>query len=893
MDYNKVSNVYNNLLIKNLNKNFSFNNNNNNNNNYNNNDNISNKNLKDKIELTEELICDFKIINIQEILKINKDLLKEKVKRNQLLDFKVNNEDNIDNCGVGVGGVNNYFELIFNNFKDEIMDIEFYKNLFKNYSKYFLPSILYTVNYLLRSDCVVGLIVLIDHFSFRVPINLYPKSIEFGSINISNYLVKEYKCKLTLEEQNNIWSILLNKPYKNEIILNNLNKSFHYLASINTILPTIPLKFVIDFPIKSKSLDFIIDTCFSISYIINSFKSSQIIYTSKDSTETQIKLLSIIEIEQIKNKFSNIELETLVEDLDASKYSIKLLVKMACYFTSSMYKDENFTFYNLKFENKFDIQNYTEHQLIESSILSCNYGILSKLYEFHLNEDDRNCIQENSLCLNIPNEYITNDPKQIFRYSLPLSNDLKRQKMFIECSINDYCNNKLNSNRKFPIKHLIKIVLLFNKSTLVEYMLDLIIKFKPIIPKIKNKIIISWIQSTEVFDLLFQQKQEPLIIKDFKFKHLLLPRKDMNLIDPNQHVFNKNKIKDIEFLEKFKKDKMLNILLNHYKENYNQDYKNGILNLKVSPFMFGSSFIFNNNNNNDNFNDFKSLLIEYEFWRKHLLGEHDYKGKIIKDGPRLLSTSQFIKILMITPENQNYTCLDSIETLDWLIKNKPNDLNNQRCITNQLLLFTHSYHSGTLKETKIEFEKYHGNYFLNFILASGLIESIIKNADIESLNIIIDIFNEVKSPTSIKPPISISLSVTNLENGEKTHYYENEQNNQLKQIIKDIKLQIFKFIGSSNRADILEYLITCHSNLFSPISNYQSLFQTGFDNSFTSSWCNIEVSEYILNTLKYNCFSLSDPSNIERQFKKSKNNNSPPFTHMYEKFNSKINFKII
>ncbi|KAN0045454.1 hypothetical protein ACTA71_005832 [Dictyostelium dimigraforme] len=883
---NKISNIYINLLNKNKN-------------NYNTSDNIKNKNKKDKDEITEDLINDFKIINIQEIMKINKDLLKEKVKRNQLLDFNIS----IENGGEGNNN-NNYFEIIFNNFKDEIIDMEFYKTLFKNYSKYFIPSILYTVNYLLRCDCVIGLIVLIDHFSFRVPINLYPKSIEHGSINISNYLVKEYKCKLTLEEQNNLWQSLLNKPYKNEAILNNLNKSIHYLASTNTILPTtIPIRFIIDFPIKSKSLNFIIDTCFSISYLINSLKSFQqsLIYTSKDSTEIQIKLLSPIEIEQIKNKFSNIELETFVEELDNSKHSIKLLIKMACFFTSSMYREHNFTFYNLKFENKLDIQDYSEQQIIESSILTCNYGILSKLYEFHLNENgneikknknnnknNNNNINNNNnyLCLNIPDEYITIDPKQIFRYSFPFSIDLKRQKMFIECSINDYCNNKLDNNRKFPIKHLIKIIVLFNNVTLVEYMLELIKKLKPIIPNIKNKIIISWIKSTQVFDLLY--KNQSIIIKDFKFKHLLLPRKDMNLIDPDKHFF-KNKIEDKQFIDNLNSDKMLNILLKHFKENYNEDYRYGILNLKVSPFMFGSSFIFKD----ENFNDFKSLLIEYQFWKKHLQGEHDNNGKIIKDGPRLLSTSQFIKILMITPDNQKYTCLDSMETLDWVIKNRPEDLNNQRCITNQLLLFTHSYHTGTLKETKKEFERYHGNYFLNFILSSGLLENIIKNADIESLNIIIEILNEVKSPTPIKSPISISLSVTNLENGEKTHYYENEQNNQLKQIIKDVKLQMFKFIGSSNRADILEYLITCHPNLFTPISNYQFLYQTGFDNSFTSNWCNIEVSEYILNTLKYNCFSLSDPSNVERYYKKSKNHNSPPCTYIYEKYNPRINFKVI
>ncbi|KAK5583204.1 hypothetical protein RB653_004795 [Dictyostelium firmibasis] len=883
MDFNKISNIFYNLI----NNKIDINNKNNNSN-------------KDNIELTEELINDFKIINIKEVLKINKNLLKEKVKRNQLLDFIITNseeekekeeEEEEGKAEIKIDFGKNYFELIFNNFKDEIIDYEFYKDLFKNYSKYFQSSIIYTANYLTKCDCVVGLKVLIDDLSFSVPNNLYQKSIEYGSINVSNFLVKEFKCKLTNEQQNNIWSILLNKSYKNEKTLNNLTKSIHYLASINTNLPTIPIKFVLDFPIKSKTLDLIIDICFSISYIIGSLKSYEGFYNSNDDDkETPIKLLSPIEIEQIKNKYTTDELSTQVEDLDSNRYSIKLLVKMACYFTSSINCKLNFIFYNLKFENKYNIKDYSEIQLIESSILSCNYGLLSRLYEFHLdhngnqiNNNDSNNSNNNKLCLKILDEYITNDSKQIFRYSLPLSIDLIKQKMFIECSINDYCNKKLDSYRKFPIQHLIKIILLFNNVTLVQYMLDLFIKFKPIIPKIKNKKILSWIQSTKVFDLLFQQKLEPKLIKDFKFKQLLLPRKDMNLIDCNNNQFKNSESKEI-----IKKELMLNTLLNHFKLNYNNDYKIGLLELKVSPFMFGSSFIFKD----ENFNDFKSQLIDYEFWKKHLQGKHDYKGKIIKDGPRSIPKHQFIKLLMITPQHQNYTCIDSMENLDWIIKNSPNDLTNQRCITNQLLLFQHSYHIGTLKETKIEFEKYHGNYFLNFILASGLIEKITKNADIESLNLIIDLLNQVKSPKPVKSPqITISLSVTNLENGENIFYHENEQNNELKQIVKDIKTQIFKSIGSSNRADILEYLITCHSNLFTPISVYQSLYQTCFDNSFTSNWCNIEVCEYILNTLKYNCFSLSHPSKIERIFNKSKNHNCPPFNYMQEKYNSKINFK--
>ncbi|EAL66318.1 hypothetical protein DDB_G0282225 [Dictyostelium discoideum AX4] len=292
-----------------------------------------------KTNKTELINPNFGIYNYYQMNDVNlmatnkglKQLLVEKVEKKYHLNF------NFSKSGIP-------FENIFKNFKNET-DKEFFNNLFKNYPNYFLSSIDITAEYSMACDCVVAFQVLVNNFNYT-PINckqLFIDSILKGSIETSKLINEKFNPKLNQIDYDEIWKLLLNKNVDlviEETIPNNdpigkINKSIEYLVKeLNAPLPP-PIdnnsfKCFIDFSIKNRNLEYILSTCYSISYL----KSSLELFISPFPNLTNsFKILTIKELDEIKMKLTRQELESNVQDIETNNEIISKLVGMASKFT--------------------------------------------------------------------------------------------------------------------------------------------------------------------------------------------------------------------------------------------------------------------------------------------------------------------------------------------------------------------------------------------------------------------------------------------------------------------------------------------------------------------------------------------------------------------------------
>ncbi|KAN0008608.1 hypothetical protein ACTFIU_009333 [Dictyostelium citrinum] len=146
------------------------------------------------------------IISVEEMLNENKiEMIKDKVKRNQYLVFK--------------GG---YFRSLFSKIQD---DIEFYQCLFKYY-KISIPDFndnqFFFAMELSHCNCFGGLQVYIEQFNFKPDQRLLNKSIESGSIDVAQLLIKLLPITTTIDT-NQILNLLVSSNFNFKLSISSTN----------------------------------------------------------------------------------------------------------------------------------------------------------------------------------------------------------------------------------------------------------------------------------------------------------------------------------------------------------------------------------------------------------------------------------------------------------------------------------------------------------------------------------------------------------------------------------------------------------------------------------------------------------------------------------------------
>ncbi|EAL62553.1 hypothetical protein DDB_G0289683 [Dictyostelium discoideum AX4] len=207
--------------------------------------------LKEKVEKGEYLVFINKNIFDNGVLPLGlpRSLTKKKYDNN------INNNNNNDNKNKNNKNNNNNNniknnQIIFDSnsifYKEKAAihwDLNFYNNLFKNYSNYFLnfnKSI--TESTLIEYDNQQALQVLVENFNHILGIESFFKSFEIGSYECSFYIFNKFKNEIlkSKKHQTRIWNIILNySNMKNELITSEiLNQRIDFIINKCQIPPT-------------------------------------------------------------------------------------------------------------------------------------------------------------------------------------------------------------------------------------------------------------------------------------------------------------------------------------------------------------------------------------------------------------------------------------------------------------------------------------------------------------------------------------------------------------------------------------------------------------------------------------------------------------------------------
>ncbi|KAK5584654.1 hypothetical protein RB653_006269 [Dictyostelium firmibasis] len=585
------------------------------------------------------------------------------------------------------------FENIFKNFKEDQYE-EFYMNLFKNYSKYFLSSIEKTIKYAMICDCRIAIKVLIENFKF-IPENgkqFFIDSILFGSIETSKYLNGKYNFQLKEKEINEIWKLLLNVKVDlvtEEIIakkdeIGKTNQSIQYLVKeLNVPLPPLvdsnSFKCFIDFSIKNRNLKFILSTCYSISYLkssLESFKSISPSYTDS------IKILSIQELDEIRDRLTLQELESNVQDIETNNQIISKLVGMASKFTNINFY-VNMVFYYQHYENNYinfeEIQNQNQNLTIFNEILIAHGNYKSMI--------------ENVERLGIePQQY----GKSIIvtgKESYKIFRSCKRNvKNVFEKMVNDIIENYTSRLRPYNQIHaildIVNFLVGYGDPKLVEILFTELNKNGVIVPSCPNQLY-SQITSTEMFDIIF-----------LRFKNAFRINEIYDLVDFNNQRTNTY------------------MILNHFKTKYPNEYNKVVRHYIPLPNHLLNEFIFNN------LDEYKQQLIDSECWLNRIRDD-------------TIPLEHFKKLLEITPNDQQYHCFESPDNFNFVFNERFQDIENGRFrLTHRNSLYNY-YVCGKLREIILNFTEKP----IDFPNINSCIDLLIKFTDLNSLKFIFDYFN--------------------------------------------------------------------------------------------------------------------------------------------------------
>ncbi|KAN0055615.1 hypothetical protein ACTA71_008731 [Dictyostelium dimigraforme] len=584
------------------------------------------------------------------------------------------------------------FENIFNNFKSE-KHVQFYKNLFNNYSNYFLSSMDKTAEYSMACDCTVAFQVLVENYKYK-PINykqLFIDSILNGSINTSKLINEMFKPQLNEEDINKIWKLIINKNI--ELVIDEslpkrdpigkINQSIEYLVNdLNIQLPSVVYNnsnnCFIDFSIKNRNLQFILSTCYSISLLKSSLESFISPYPHLTNS---FKILSIKELNEIKSKLSVQELESNVQDIETNNDIISKLVGMASKFTNNNFK-VNMVFYYQHYENKYihfeEIENQNLSLFNEILISHGNYkGIIENV--------DRMGIESHPKGKSI---IITGD--ESFKIFRSCKNNIENVfKTMIDDMVEYFTTKTKPYSEIHSILDIITFLVNYGDPKLVLSLFNEINKQFIMVPDFPNQSF-SLITSTEMFDIIFH-----------KFKNSFRINEIYDLVDLNNDRTNTY------------------LILNHFKSKYPKEYNKVVRNYRPLPNHLLNEFIFNN------LEEHKQKLIDHECWLNRIRGSST------------VPLEHFKKLLEFTPDEQEYHCFESPDNFNYVFNQRMNDIESGKFkLTHRSSLYNY-YVSGKLETTILKYiEKP-----MDFPNINSCIDLLIKITDLNTLKFIIDYFN--------------------------------------------------------------------------------------------------------------------------------------------------------
>ncbi|KAM9980245.1 hypothetical protein ACTFIZ_006491 [Dictyostelium cf. discoideum] len=616
------------------------------------------------------------------------------------------------------------FELIFEKFNsNETMD--FYKDLFKNYPEYFLSSMDAICEYAMMCNNKVVIQVLIKHFSY-VPNNskeILINSILNGSLKVANFLRETYNIKITNEDYNKIWNYILYNEnvegtqqeahsmfegikHSKNVNFKKINDSIGYLIKeLNAPLPPSPppppienninnsFKCFIDFSIKNRNLEFILSTCYSISYLKSFFES---FISPNPNLTNSIKILTIKELDEIKMKLTKQELESNVQDIETNNEIISKLVGMASRFTNINFNVNMMFYYQHYYFNEppkqwgdylTNVYNYIE--------ISISHGDYKELV-LNINK--------------LPIDPAINGKSIYFMgiESYTLFRSCKsNMNQKCEIFIQDVVNHQLDTTIAPELKHsMIDVLKFFITLGNIEFIQRLFTQLDHFNIQLNpSTSIYSFINSTEMFDIIYQRFRE---------------------------TFNLNEI--LEIVNMFNKVEIKYLILYHFKNNYTQDYYQQLENYIPCVNNLLNEFIF------ENINDFKNKLKETNYWL-------NYRIETINT---YLPLKHYKKLLEITPINENYHCFDNFENLKYVMDFRKQDLINNRRF---LIQFENSsiyniYACGMMEEIFEDYLEKPVNFPTNNL--NNTIDLMIKSIDLKSIKFIIDYFNLTNNNTFIQ-----------------------------------------------------------------------------------------------------------------------------------------------
>ncbi|KAM9974731.1 hypothetical protein ACTFIW_008195 [Dictyostelium discoideum] len=561
-------------------------------------------------------------------------------------------------------------------------DLKFYNNLFKNYSNYFLnfnKSI--TESTLIQYDNQQALQVLVENFNHVLEIESFFKSFEIGSYECSFYIFNNLKNEILKSKnyQSRIWNILINniKLSKKDInkVENLINNSVDFIINkCNIQLPPPPQQqqftpWLFNFQIYEQKLSLIYNCVRSIVQLKEFFKS-YIKSINNNSFKFKYENKDIIETNNLVKKYIKKFVKLLVYDENGKKkkdFKIPDLKEI-----------ESMKFTNQQFNSTISdlITDGDDDENCENKDIQVNLGILYfslipfiEQYDHLIGNlifykvkilNEKDFIKYNYL-------YPKLSPKMFGIYGVYGYKFNNENNLFIYCKNNrnlqiEYIGKIFESfqNQKYPLDNLLFLFRNLVWLNDLECVNLLINKMKDNGYRFEDndrQSLILMIKSIEMFDLIY---------RNFKSQS----KNQNNNNNNNNNIYNtsypisENKF----FFSTLLKSKFenLSILLQHYKDNYTNDYYSIVdsIDFKNKNFPFEVfKFVY------DNLIDFKDYE-KVSVWS----GTNDLKS--------IKTLNQFKYLVKLTPINKEYKIPYGNESFfKFIIEERLNDLEIGRCDT--------------------------------------------------------------------------------------------------------------------------------------------------------------------------------------------------------------------
>ncbi|KAM9995413.1 hypothetical protein ACTFIY_001597 [Dictyostelium cf. discoideum] len=579
-------------------------------------------------------------------------------------------------------------------------DRNFYISLFKNYSNYFLNfNKNETESTLIEYDNQQALQIFVENFNHVLEIESFFRSFEIGSYQCSFYIFSKFKNEILKSKkyQSRIWNTLLNHSiFENEMIeIDLINQRIDFIINKCQIpipkslsdIQQLQQQFIpcfYEIKIYEQKLSTILDCLKTISQLSNIFKSflksindksykikltkDQDEYYSKKGSSSQLNLelsninsliwslgsgnnnnnnninntlLLLLSITDIKNKFTNKELETNIIELLITSEKNEIifgLYRSLLPFTYHLnHFIDNWNFYQIKRENNYqDYLKIKKHTIITTDTIF--HSKMFAHYKFQEFIDD--CQDDNNL----------------FRFCKTKDSQIN--------FINNFNKDLIMTNQ--PKKYNLYKNILSNLVWLDDIELINLLK-KPVEVEFKQNeklLLVSKLKSNEMFDIVYQvlkmaneMERNLNILKSIDYANSPTTTNTVS----NVTIGNDGQpIKRI--LEMLILSEKSNIL-QHFKNNYTLDYYSQVnyIDLTNKTFKFGIfKFVY------DNLSDF-SVYDRVNAWRNNL--------------SFITNVQEFKYLVERTPSSSDYKLPsdNGLSYFKYMVQERLFDLQSGRC----------------------------------------------------------------------------------------------------------------------------------------------------------------------------------------------------------------------